>query len=127
MRELQQRQKVKRRMYSVPALLVLVLFILLMIRGTWNVWNKRQDSINHVQELEAQSLELKERQKDLEEDIGYLKTEEGIDEEIKERFNVAKTGERVVIIVDPKNIGSTTPEKGLPWYKRIWNAIIPGL
>jgi hypothetical protein len=124
MRELQQRQKFKKRMYSVPSLLILSFLVLISIKGTWEVMNKKRLSEEYVKNLEVESQELTERQKNLEEDINYLETEEGIDEEIKQRFNVSKAGERVVIIVDPKPIATTTDENSNIWYKRMWNAIM---
>jgi len=85
---------------------------------------KKHASEEYVKNLQTESAELALRQKSLEEDINYLQTEEGIDEEIKERFNVSRAGEKVVIIVDPKPISTTTDNEGKIWYKRIWNAII---
>jgi cell division protein FtsB len=124
MRELQQRQKLKKRIYSIPSLLLLFLLVLISIKGTWEVMNKKRSSEQYVKSLEAQSQELTERQKNLEEDISYLNTEEGIDEEIKQRFNVSKAGEKVVVIVDPKPISTTTDKNSKIWYLKIWNAII---
>ena len=45
-------------------------------------------------------------------DIKKLNTDEGIEETIREKFQVAKEGEKVVIIVDRENIESNIyPEK----------------
>ncbi|MDQ3089661.1 MAG: septum formation initiator family protein [bacterium] len=126
MRELQKKQILKRRMYSIPALILLLVLVLLTVRGTWQVLEKRAESIKYVEALEERSKILEERKRELDEEVDYLETEAGIDEEIKERFNVAKMGEKVVIIVDPKPIATTTLSEDVPWYKRFWNAIIPG-
>ena len=124
MRELERRQKFKKRIYSIPSLILLVILLLLSIRGTWAILNKKHESEQYVKNLQQESQQLEEREKNLEADINYLKTEEGIDEEIKERFNVSKAGERVVIIVDPKPVGTSTDQNRPIWYKRIWNAIM---
>ncbi len=124
MRELERRHRFKKRIYSIPSLILLAIILLLSLRGTWSIMNKKLESEQYVQNLERESQQLEERQKSLEEDINYLSTEEGIDEEIKERFNVSKAGERVVIIVDPKPVATSTTENGQVWYKRMWNAII---
>ncbi len=126
MRELQKKQLLKKRMYSIPVLMLLLVVVLLTLRGTWIVLEKRAESIKYVKALEAKSKTLEERKSELDQEVDYLETEAGIDEEIKERFNVAKIGEKVVIIVDPKPIATTTLNNVLPWYKRFWNAIIPG-
>ena len=124
MRELERRQKFKKRIYSFPSLIILVILLAFLIKGTWSIMNKKLESEQYVKNLKLESQQLEERQKNLEEDINYLKTEEGIDEEIKERFNVSKAGEKVVIIVDPKLVATSTEESSEIWYKRIWNAII---
>ncbi len=124
MRELQRKQKIKKQMYSWPILLALFLVVLLTARGTYSVLKKKQDSELYVKNLQKQTLDLNNRQKELEKSVTYLKTEEGIDQEIKQRFNVERPGEHVVVIVDPKQIASTTTPENSAWWKSLWNAII---
>ena len=64
------------------------------------------------------------RERELKEGIDRLKTEEGLKEEIKERFNVTQEGEQVAVIVDRKEVSSSTDSSVLPWYKRFWIAIM---
>lgn len=124
MRELQQKQRFKRKIYSLPSLVILLILVGFSVRGTWEILDKKRESEQYVRELKAESEDLALRQKNLESDINYLETEEGIDEEIKERFNVSRAGEQVVIIVDPKPLPNSGEEKEKIWYKRMWNAII---
>jgi len=67
---------------------------------------------------------MKAREGVLSGEIDKLQTPSGIEEEIKSKFNVAKEGERVAVIVDrPEDVATTTSEIK-PWYKRLWDDII---
>jgi cell division protein FtsB len=126
MRELQQKQKIKHQMYSIPALLGLLLVTILIVKGTVGVLEKEQESAADVQALKAKLGDLSNEQTNMKTDIASLNTEAGIDEEIKEKFNVSEPGEHVAILLDPTN--STTSLPVAPaWYKRMWNDILSAL
>jgi len=55
--------------------------------------NKKEDILNKIDEL-------KKRESSLSLDISKLKTEEGQEEIIREKYQVAKEGEKMVIIVE---------------------------
>lgn len=118
MRELQQRQKIKKRLYSLPALAILFIITILVVRGTYGIVEKQRESAMHVEELKAKVASLSLRQKELSEDISRLKTDEGIDTEIKTKFNVSKEGEHVAVIVDPSVEDSSSSATTSPWYKK---------
>jgi cell division protein FtsB len=121
MRELQERQKIKKRLYSKPVLLILVAVTLLIMRGTYVVMKKERESARVVAVLQAKADELALRQTELKTSITRLETDEGIEGEIKERFNVSRPGEYVVVIVDAKDKASTTATTTTLWYKRLWS------
>lgn len=125
MRELQQRQRLKRRIYSVPVLIALAIIVVLFARGTYQVFQKRGDSALHVSSLEQKVLDLKEKEKRLGASISALYTPEGVEKEVKEKFNVSKEGEYVVILVDQNEATTTDKTSGIPWYKKLWSAIMP--
>ena len=124
MRELQQRQKLKSRLYSLPALLALLIFAIFVAKGTFTVVQKEQESSTDVQMLKQKISTLTSEQTAMKEDIASLNTQAGIDQEIKTKFNVSEPGEHVAILVDPTNSTSTGATSSRPWYKQIWDAII---
>lgn len=113
----------KRRLYSLPVLLVLFVVMLACVRGAYLLMKKERQSARDARELQAKVVELGEREETLKAEIESLHTESGIEEEIKSRYNVAKPGELVAVIIDRDAATSTEPQR-LPWYKRLWNAII---
>ena len=122
MRELQNRQKMKRRIYSIPALLVLLAITIGIVRGAYALMQKERQSARDAEALDRQVSELASRETELKADIDKLHTEGGIEEEIKAKYNVARPGERVAIIIDRPGEATTTAEEE-PWYVRFWNAI----
>ena len=90
-------------------LLALVLLVLVAIaaRGVWGVYQKSQDS--HVLKTEAQAKldDLQAREQELRTDISNLKSDRGVEAELRERYNLAAAGESIIIIVDPP---ATPPE-----------------
>ncbi|MBX4189032.1 septum formation initiator family protein [Candidatus Parcubacteria bacterium] len=127
MRELQKRQRIKQRLYSTPALVVFVVFTLFLARGAVGIMLKERQSAADVLALEAKSIALSEEERRLNTEINKLKTEEGINEEIKQKFNVSAAGERVAVIVDSSKSSSSDASSTEPWYKRFWDGILSAL
>ena len=88
--------------------------------------DKKLESSERAKDLEGKLATLILREQELREGISRLKTEEGVKEEIKERFNVTAEGEYVAVIVDRKEVSSSTDSSALPWYKKFWIAIMGG-
>jgi cell division protein FtsB len=71
-------------------------------------------------ETELQALQV--RYEELEEKVDYLKSERGIEAEMRRNFDVARPGEQVVIILDdekPEAVNdqrSASPDAA-PWYQ----------
>ncbi|MDB5254279.1 MAG: hypothetical protein JWL80_345, partial [Parcubacteria group bacterium] len=123
MRELQDKQRTKERLYSIPVLVVLGIVVAFLLRGTYQVIRKDITSANSVKEMEAKAAQLADRQEQLKKNIDKLSTDDGIDAEIKDKFSVSKPGEHVAIIVDEKAVVSTTTPEKPNLFKRMWNKV----
>jgi cell division protein FtsB len=123
MRELQTRARWKRRMYSIPALIVLCIVTFALMRGAYALMVKERQSARDAELLRQKVSDLSAREVVLQAEIASLNTDAGIEEEIKSRYNVARVGEQVAVIVDRPGATTTEPE-AKPWYKRLWDAIL---
>jgi len=124
MQELQNRQKLKKLLYSWPSLIILVLITLLLARGASGVMYKEHLSAKKIENLETEAKDLEERRVLVANNIERLKTEEGVVEEIRRKFNVIRGGENLAIVIDEKVEASSTKESKESWIKRFWSAII---
>ena len=111
-------------MYSIPALFGLAVILILIAKGTFGVIQKEQQSASDVQELKTKIATLTDEQSNMQDDIASLNTQAGLDEEIKEKFNVSEPGEHVAILVDPTDTGTSTATTTKPWYKVVWDDIM---
>lgn len=84
-------------------LLLILLFVLVIIAisGVWKVYRKERESMSLRREAEVQLENLSKRQTQLERDIEKLKTPRGMEDALREQYRLAKTGEHLIIIVDP--------------------------
>ncbi len=110
----------------MPSLIGLFIIAILLAKGAVGVINKERESALRSKELEEKASALILREQELREGIARLETEEGIQEEIKERFSVTQEGEFVAVIVDERRATSSDDDSGKAWYKRLWTAIIGG-
>lgn len=124
MRELQRKQKIKRVIYSIPSLIILLVVAFFLVRGATAVINKERESSARSKDLKEKMITLTAREQELKEGISRLQTEEGIKNEIKERFSVTQEGEYVAVIVDDRRVSSSTDGSAMPWYKRFWIVIM---
>jgi cell division protein FtsB len=124
MRELEARQKFKRRLYSMPALAVLLVLSVMLVRGAYSMLITERQSAKEADLLALEVAALREREGVLSYAIDRLSTEEGIEEEIKSKYNVARQGEYVAVIVDKPQKEALPEAPAKPWWSRVWSAII---
>ncbi|MFA6416446.1 MAG: septum formation initiator family protein [Candidatus Paceibacterota bacterium] len=100
-------------------LFFLIVLNIFLVRGVWRVYQKsRLAGDNYLSAKERLDI-LTARQKVLTDRLESLKTERGLEEQIRNNFPVVKPGEKVVVIVDSPTTTATTTETGNP----LWRAI----
>ncbi|MEK9171770.1 MAG: hypothetical protein AAB782_00845 [Patescibacteria group bacterium] len=124
MKELQRKQKVRRIIYSIPSIIVLSVLAFLLAKGTLGVMDKERESSGRLRSLEEKAVALVLREQELREGVRRLETEEGIKNEIREKFSVIEEGELVAVIVDDQGVSNSAGDSMSPWYKRLWIAIM---
>ena len=95
MLEFQKKKRIRKILYSPIVLLLLAIIFVLLFRGTWGVYKKEIDK-------------LISRQNSLTSSLDYLKTDQGVEGEIRSKFRAVKEGEKVSVIVDDQKSDSTS-------------------
>jgi cell division protein FtsB len=109
MREYQEKNKLKRRLYSKTAVVLLAILIIVLGRATWNVYDKEKTSSADVAAVTGQLNRIQDRQNELASDISSLQTDEGVESVIRSEYNVAKPGENLIVITGDDQNATTTP------------------
>lgn len=82
-------------------LFLLLAAIFVAASGVLGVYKKEKESRILRMEAEARLADLASRKTQLEEDIYKLKTDRGMEEALREQYQLAKSGEGLIVIVDP--------------------------
>ena len=77
----------------------MLVVIAIAVKGVWGGYQKELASRGLKTEAEAKLTELQKREAELRTDIAGLKSERGIEAELRERYDLAGEGEGVVVIV----------------------------
>ncbi len=106
-----EKRKIKQWLYSWPFIVILIIISVFLIHGVWGVYQQeRLTRINKSQRLEYLKG-LKTREDALQKEINHLNTKRGMEEEIRQKFEVAKNGEKVIVIVEPPVSDSGVEDK----------------
>ncbi len=125
MEYLKKRQKNRKRLYSKVTIFALVVLLGLMIRPTWSIFQKSFESKRNLQHAEAELAELDIRKKELAKDVSYLKSDYGRDQEIRDKFGVAKNGETMVVIVrNDKEAPPPPPPPEPTFLQKTWSRFL---
>ncbi len=120
-----QRPKTGRRLYSKVAIAGLIILIALLIRPTWKIFEKSRESKENLKKAQTELAQLESRKQQLASDVAYLKTEHGRDQEIRNKFGVARDGETMIVIVRDNNeykpVDIITPPR---FFRRVWSGFI---
>ncbi|MEK7509567.1 MAG: septum formation initiator family protein [Patescibacteria group bacterium] len=97
----EQRRDPMRLLWKRLGMVVLLVLVALGIRSVWGVYQKAQESRQLRIEAEARLDDLQQREAELRSDIAALKSDRGVEEELRERYDLAHEGEGVIVIVEP--------------------------
>lgn len=100
MREFEYKRKVRKALSSPVVLIPMLVVLVFLSRGAWSIYVKNRDGEVELRLARERLAKLEERQATLSAGVEKLQTESGIEGEIRDRFQMAKEGERAVVIVD---------------------------
>ncbi len=100
MKEFQQRRMVRRLSHSKLVGVVALIILALMVKATYRIYHKYRASVSERALVEKRFKDIEERSVALTLTVERLRTDKGVEEEIREQFNMAKEGEEVAVITD---------------------------
>ena len=115
-----QKRKVRHIMYHKGTLIVLGLLVLLVLHSTWVIFQKKQESERLKNAALANVTELQTRDESLQAQIDRLQTPQGVEEEVRSKFNVAKDNEQMVVVVPNSDQDSSTTSEKTGFWAKIW-------
>lgn len=122
MREFQEKNQLKKRLYSKTSLFLLFLVLILVSKGVYGVYQKERDSRAEVERISAKKAELESRYNDIKSNQETLNTPEGIEAEIRTKFDVAKEGEGVIVVVERDSQVIEEDRRGI--LRKFWDSVV---
>ncbi len=95
-----EKRKIRRILYSKISILVVFLFAVLLSTAVYERYTVSKAIKEKLDERQAELYILEQRAEVIESKVEYLKDERGVEEELRNRFDVAKEGEQVVVLLD---------------------------
>lgn len=111
MHEYQARHRIKRILYSKISVVALAITAIILGRSVLDVYFKERDSAQKISSAQAALEKLNDRSETLNTEIQSLKTTDGLESEIRASYNVAKPGEKILVIVEDEKPTTTVQKK----------------
>lgn len=120
---MQEYEKPKKPTYRVFApwfVLILLILLIFCAQGVWNIFQKHAESKRNLARVELEMQELKDRKDILEKEVNDLQTDEGLESEVRSRFQVSKEGEKVIIFNEQDQSDSAIGDTDETGEKSLW-------
>jgi cell division protein FtsB len=98
-----EKRKIRGFLYSKGVIFAMFLLASLLSISVYNRYTVASEMQEKLYEKKTELEELKQRAGVLESKVKYLENERGVEEELRNRFDVARDGEQVIILLDPRN------------------------
>ena len=125
MREFQEKRKFKKIIYSGWILIFLGAVFLALIFPTVKVYRKSEIGAVKSKEIKEEIIKLEKRNAELGAEVARLESESGKEGEIRKRFDVAKPGEKIIVIVDKnsEDVKTNGEINNVGFFSLIWRWI----
>lgn len=130
MSEFNKKKPYRKFLYSPLTLILLLVIFGVLLKALWGVYQKEKMSAEYLAREQNELQKLTDRQRELAKSVEYMKTEKGIEAEIRSKFRVAKEGELLAIIVDndEKNnvkFSTTTTSNSFGFWEKLFRLFRP--
>lgn len=98
--EFHEKRKLKKILFSKGMLLLLFVLTACMVYGAHNAYKKKEVASARREELAAELAALEHRASELEGDIQELEDSRGIEAELRNRYEVGREGEEMIVLVE---------------------------
>ncbi len=106
----QERKKFRKILYSKAMILVLSTILVFVAHGVWKIHQKATIARAEHNQVARALEEIGRREVELQTSLVLRRTDQGIENEIRQKFTVAKPWEEVVIVVDESDKKSKNDE-----------------
>lgn len=107
--------------YRRVAIFVLLLIVIVLAKSVVDLYYKNQVARENARITVEKLDELKQREKILQYNTDKLKTDEGVEEEIRKNFPVAKEGEKVINLVDDEKATTAPATTTEGFWQKLFN------
>lgn len=114
-KQFKSRRKTKRILYSPATIVVLILVLVILARGTWSIYEKYLLSSDRLNQAESQLSALKNQEGELSQSIAKLSTASGTEAVMRTNFRIVKPGESLAVIVNTATTAVATSTSGGFW------------
>lgn len=125
MREFQERQqeknKIRRRLFSKTTLFFMFLFIIILARGVYGISQKHLESKQELDRINAEYDDVEKRYNDVSRKRDRLSNDDGVEVELRGKYDISKPNEKVIVVVEPEE--APVPEEEIGLLRRMWNSL----
>ena len=92
--------------------IVLIIFGALFTYSAVGAYNKSRLAREKMQEAEAEYVKLTDQKQKLSTELANANTDYGVEKALREKFNVVKEGERIIMLVDEEQVANSAEAVG---------------
>ena len=107
-----EKRKIRSWLYSRVSIAIILMVTLWLSTGVFERYQVEREMAAKREEKEAELKDLEARANVLNERVEHLLDDRGIEEELRSRFDVAKEGEQVVVIVEDESASNSSMNQG---------------
>jgi len=108
---------------SVPMSVFLLVVLILLTKSNYGVYKKNRATRIDREESNKRMVALKEKTGGLLDSLQKLQTERGVEEELRNKFQISKLGEEVLVVVDqtalPEESGLGFPKEEDSYWQKL--------
>lgn len=119
--DFQRKKQIRNIVYSKFFLTILFIIVFFLGRSTLDIYKKSKLSYDNYIKVKRDYDSLIARKTMLDSEINRLSTDNGIEEEIRGKFNVAKPGETVVTIINKNSITTNADDTKKDFWSGLWD------
>ncbi len=105
----QSKNSLNKIIYSKVMVLILLIFLALLSYSVFSLYKKRNEALTKAHAAQAELDRVKDKQSQIDSSLDKLSTPEGIEDAIRDKFQVVKDGEELIVVTDPNH--NETSEK----------------